>query len=86
LIINNKIKDIDFDCAVISAGAYSSLLFNYIVNTLHKKAYVIGGSLPLYFGIQTKRIDPKLVNEYFIKVPPEMRPDGYEKIEEGAYW
>ena len=32
-------------------------------------------------GCQNQRI-----NEYFIEVPPEMKPLNYEKIEGGAYW
>ena len=54
--ICDKIKTINFDCAIISVGAYSSLLFDYIVNKLNKDGFVIGGQLPLYFGISIKRV------------------------------
>lgn len=87
--ICNNIKDIDFDCAIISAGAYSSLLFDYIVNHLNKRVYTIGGDLSLYFGIKTKRIEKfnkDKINDYFISIPIKMRPLNYEKIEDGCYW
>lgn len=87
--ICDDIKDIDFECAVISAGAYTSLLFDYIVNKLNKNAFTIGGGLPQYFGIKTKRVEKfskHSINEYFIDVPAEMRPPNYEKIEGGCYW
>ena len=85
----DKIKTINFDCAVVSAGAYSSLLFDYIVNELNKDVFVIGGDLPFYFGILTQRTRESpsdLINEYFINVPDEMKPLGYEKVENGCYW
>jgi len=88
-IMCNDIKDVDFECAVVSSGAYSSLLFDYIVNTLHKQCYVTGGDLPVYFGINTKRIkkfNSHMINEYFIDVPNELKPIHYEKIEGGCYW
>ena len=86
----NQIRTIDFDGAIISAGAYSSLLFDFIVSTLKKKVYVIGGELPLYFGIITKRSTIEnysdKIHEYLISVPSEMKPLNYKKIEGGTYW
>jgi hypothetical protein len=87
--ICDKIKTINFDCAIISVGAYSSLLFDYVVNKLNKDVFVIGAELPLYFGISTARVKhfhSNQINEYFINVPDEMKPLGYEKIEGGCYW
>jgi len=85
--ICDDIKNINFDCAVISAGAYSSLLLDYIINKLNKKAYTIGGDLSFYFGIKTKRSEgSKEINEYFIEVPDNMKPLNYKKIEGGCYW
>uniref|UniRef100_A0A6C0HQK4 Uncharacterized protein n=1 Tax=viral metagenome TaxID=1070528 RepID=A0A6C0HQK4_9ZZZZ len=87
--ICDKIKIINFDCVIISAGAYSSLLFDYIVNELNKDVFVAGCDLPLYFGISTNRVKcfySNQINEYFINVPDEMKPLGYEKVENGCYW
>lgn len=81
------IKKYNFDAAIISTGAYSCLIADFIMNILNKDVYIIGGLLPLYFGIKTNRLsNHKNINKYFISVPPEMRPIGYEKIENGCYW
>ena len=84
-----KIKNYQFDGAIISAGAYSCFLANYIETELNKEVFIIGGTLPLYFGIKTTRIqnhNSKDINEYFIDVPEEMKPHDYMKIENGCYW
>jgi hypothetical protein len=84
-----KIKEIDFDGALISAGAYSSLLAYHISNKLNKEVYICGGDLPNYFGIKTLRADihhKHLINEYWIPVPEYMKPANYKKIEDGIYW
>lgn len=88
-ILCNKINNFIFDAAVISAGAYSCLIADYIVTHLKKDVFVCGGSLPLYFGISTlrvKKFHKDQINEYFIVVPSELKPEGYLKIEDGAYW
>lgn len=85
----NEISKFEFDAAIISSGAYSYLFSEFILNNLKKQVFVIGGDLPVFFGIKTKRATmfcPQLINEYFIEVPPEMKPLNYEKIEGGAYW
>lgn len=87
--ICNSISKYDCDAVVISAGAYSVLIAKFVLNTLVKNVFIIGGDLPFYFGIKTNRVIKQsnhLVNEYFIEVPAEMRPLGYEKIENGTYW
>lgn len=87
--ICQNIGQLNFDGAIISAGAYSWLLSNFIINILKKEVFVTGGDLPLYFGIITKRITyshNNKINEYFITVPDDMKPPGYEKIEGGCYW
>jgi len=89
--ICEKIKEFIFDGAVISAGAYSCLIADYILNNLKKEVFVIGGELAYYFGISTRRNngynkDTGKINEFFIEVPNEMKPKDYEKIENGSYW
>jgi hypothetical protein len=87
--ICHKIKDIDFDGAIISAGAYSSLLAYHISTKLKKEVYCCGGELPNYFGIKTLRADiynKHLINEYWIPVPEDMKPKNYKKIEGGIFW
>lgn len=53
--ICNQIKEFNFDGAVISTGAYSCIIADYILNNLKKEVYVIGGDLGYYFGISNKR-------------------------------
>ena len=80
--ICEKIKNYHFDVAVISVGAYSLLLSDFIIHKLNKKVFVCGGTLPAYFGIitmRTKHHKPQLINEFFITVPEEFKPKGYEK-------
>jgi hypothetical protein len=83
-----KIKMLEFDCAIISVGAYSFLLADFIKNISKKEVYVIGGILPVYFGIKTKRTSGFVdkINEYFINVPEELKPKNYMKVEKGCYW
>jgi hypothetical protein len=85
----NHIGLLNFDVIIISCGAYSSLIFDYVTNHLKKEAFVIGGNLPLYFGLATKRIKlyhPKHINEYFIEIPDEYKPECCNKIENACYW
>ena len=87
--ICEKIGQYHFDACIVSAGAYSLLLSNFIINVLQKNVYVIGGDLPRYFGISTKRIrdiNAGVINEYFINVPREMLPKNYKLVEDGCYW
>lgn len=87
--ICHKIKEIDFDGAIISAGAYSSLLAYHISTKLKKEVYICGGDLPNYFGIKTNHAimySKDLINEYWIPVPEHMKPANYKKIEDGIYW
>lgn len=86
--ICEQIKDLSFDGAVISAGAYSCLIADFIINHLQKEVFVIGGELSYFFGIKCKRNSfTNFENkEYLLEVPLEMKPEGYEKIEDGCYW
>jgi hypothetical protein len=86
--IELKIKNIDFDVALIGCGAYGTLLTLY-VKSLGKQAIQTGGATQTLFGIIGKRWEnrehvQKRVNEYWIR--PNTKPKGYEKIDNGAYW
>ena len=89
-----KIKD-DFDVAIISFGAYSNLLGQYININLNKDIFTLGGNITTWFGIlnvRTKEFHIKnniiLDNkEYYItEIPEEYKPNDYMKIENGCYW
>lgn len=87
----SKIKEIDFDIALIAAGAYGIFLADFC-KQLGKKAVHTGGCLQLLFGIKGKRwMDEnshisKLINENWIFPDINDRPKGYEKVENGTYW
>lgn len=83
---------IDFDIALIAAGAYGLPLASHIKRK-GRKAVHIGGGLQLLFGITGTRwkSDPafrlgELVNENWVVPLPEERPVNALKIENGAYW
>lgn len=85
------IKEIDFDIAIIGAGAYGMFLAQY-VKSLGKKAVHMGGSTQLLFGISGKRWDncfqDNFYNEYWTRPSQQETPDGVELFENGtmAYW
>lgn len=88
--INAEIKNINFDCAIISAGAYSCLIGGFISNEMNKHIFVIGGYLLYIFGIMNVRsaeCQYEFNNkEYWITVPDEYKPKNYKNIERGCYW
>ena len=86
--MEERIRPIDFDIALIGAGAYGALLCFYI-KSLGKMALQTGGATQTLFGIMGKRWEnrehvAKYVNEYWIR--PSKKPAGYQKIEGGCYW
>jgi hypothetical protein len=91
--ICNEIKKLNynFDIAIISCGAYSTFIGNYINNKINKDIFIAGGFITRFFGIINKREINKFNNfenkEYWItSIPDEYKPNNYEKIEEGCYW
>lgn len=94
--IDNICKEIkyfnyNFDIAIISCGAYSSFIGNYIVNNFNKDIFITGGYITRFFGIMNKREIDKFQNfenkEYWITdIPNEYKPINFEKIENGCYW
>ena len=80
------------DSFIISNGAYSVLIANYITQKYNKDVLIIGGNLPLYFGVKTQRSlanNSRLLNEkkeFFVSVPQSMKPTNYQLIENGCYW
>lgn len=82
----------DTDNFIISCGAYSILIADYIHTKYNKEVIIVGGDLACYFGINTKRgytFDNEILQSnksYFINVPDEMKPANYKFIEDGCYW
>lgn len=84
--MKQDILNIDFDIALIGAGAYGLALGAYIKG-LGKKAIHIGGILQLFFGIRGKAWDKyNYHNEYWTRPLEAERPEGLEKVEAGRYW
>lgn len=84
--MEEEISRIDFDIALIGAGAYGFPLGAYI-KSIGKKAVHIGGMLQLLFGIKGKAWNKLgIYNEYWTSPKETERPKGYEKVEAGRYW
>ena len=88
----NKIKEIEFDIALIGAGAYGLPLAKY-VKDIGKKAIHLGGVTQILFGIKGKRWEEvykdstsKIFNDKWIKPFESEKPENYKLIENGCYW
>ena len=84
----------DFDCVIISCGAYSCLIADEI-SKWKKDVCTVGGNLQSMFGILNTRVkqhNPNILNEisnkecWIIDIPNEYKPYNYMKIENGCYW
>lgn len=88
--MEEKIKSIDFDIAIIGCGAYGMPLASF-VKTMGKKAVHLGGATQLLFGIKGKRWEgmdefKRLFNEYWISPLPDDTPNHFKRVESGCYW
>ena len=94
-----KIKNIDFDIALLGCGCYGHKLCHLIDSELNKDAIYLGGSIQSFFGILSQReknfcsrtgkrsSDNFNYNEYWITdIPIEYRPSNYKDVEDGCYW
>lgn len=84
--ICKEISTKEFDVAIVSCGAYSSILAHHIIHIMGKDAITMGGELLTLFGIKTGRDTTSSFNEYWISVPDHLKPNDYMKIENGCYW
>jgi glycine/D-amino acid oxidase-like deaminating enzyme len=86
-----KIDAIDFDIAIIGAGAYGLPMAAH-VKRRGKKAVHLGGATQLLFGIRGKRWDTDyphlqpLFNEHWARPLPTETPPNAKTIEAGCYW
>ena len=84
--MEKQIGSIDFDIALIGAGAYGLPLGAYC-KRIGKKAVHIGGMLQLFFGIKGKAWNKLGVyNDNWISPKTEEHPKGYQSVEAGRYW
>lgn len=85
-----QIDEIDFDIALIGAGAYGMPLATY-VKKRGKKAVHLGGALQILFGIKGKRWENSpffktLINEHWVKPLPHEVPPKAQEVEDACYW
>jgi hypothetical protein len=85
-----QINNIQFDIAIIGAGAYGLPLASYIKN-MGKKAIHLGGATQILFGIKGKRWDDReffqnLYNPYWTRPLPSETPNNFQCVEGGCYW
>lgn len=87
--MESEISKINFDIALIGCGAYAFHLGAYI-KRMGKKAITTCGSTQLLFGIYGNRWaeflkEKNLYNDHWTR-PFDVKPKGYEKVENAAYW
>ena len=88
--MENKILPLDFDVALISAGAYALPLARF-VKKIGKVGISCGGDLQLFFGVIGSRWEKenkylKHRNEFWIRPSEHERPANWREIEDGCYW
>ena len=87
----NDISKLEFDIAIIGAGAYGMSIAAHI-KRMGKKAVHMGGITQLLFGIKGGRWDviqkfsKDLYNENWIRPLAEERPTNFKQVENGSYW
>jgi hypothetical protein len=84
--ICSYITEFNINIVIISCGAYS----NIFARNLHKlgiRYITVGGELEHEFGIIINRHSkhPE-INEDFIRVPDELKPEFHDEIENSCYW
>jgi len=85
-----EISKLDFDIAIIGAGAYGMSLAAHIKDS-GKKAFHMGGATQLLFGIRGHRWDEHesykpFFNEHWVRPLPEETPRSARKVEGACYW
>jgi hypothetical protein len=91
----SDIKSLDFDVAIIGAGAYGMPLAAY-VKKLGKKAVHMGGVTQILFGIIGSRWEKpipggyppltRFFNAHWTRPLPEETPPSFKEVDRGAYW
>ena len=87
-----EISKIDFDIAVIGAGAYGIFIAHYC-KQIGKQAVHLGGVTQLLFGITGKRweieqpyVVENVLNEHWVRPDVSEQPKGVKQVEGGFYW
>jgi Na+-driven multidrug efflux pump len=93
--MKDEIDKHDYDICLIGAGAYGFPLAAH-VKSMGKKAFHLGGSLQLLFGIIGKRWETAnyndvydyshLINKYWVRPGEDEKPVGAVQVEGACYW
>ena len=88
--MKDDIAKIDFDIAIIGAGAYGLPLASHVKN-IGKKAIHLGGATQMLFGVYGQRwaIHPDfqdIINEHWVKPTPNETPKTARNVENACYW
>lgn len=84
----DDIKKIDFDVALVGAGAYGFPL-SVELKKMGKIVIETCGHTPLFFGVYGERDVRQGIAEYMTDAwirPIEEKPKAYKKVEDGCYW
>jgi hypothetical protein len=82
----------DIQGVIISCGAYSAFLADFIYHKKKVDVQCVGGSIAENFGVINKRVETYSVYhkekspQLWITVPDKMKPKYHEKVEWGHYW
>ena len=88
--MKKQIDKVDFDIAIIGAGAYGIFLADYC-KRIGKQAIHLAGSTQMLFGIAGRRwqednAHQKIFNSYWCTPSIEEKPKGADKVVGGCYW
>lgn len=88
--MQKDISEIDFDIAIIGAGAYGLPLASFVKN-MGKKAIHLGGSTQMLFGVYGRRWEilpdfQDIINEHWIKPQIDEKPKSANSVENACYW
>ncbi len=87
--LKTQMADIDFDVALIGAGAWSLPLATH-AKKLGKIGIHLGGATQVLFGIKGKRWEksgePAYYNDVWVRPSATETPSGVNKIESACYW
>lgn len=88
--MKGDIAQIDFDIAVIGAGAYGLPLAAF-TKDLGRKAVHLGGATQMLFGVYGNRWERQdkysdIINSYWVKPSKEETPEAAKNVENACYW
>lgn len=87
--LKTQMAEIDFDVALIGAGAWSLPLTTH-AKALGKIGIHLGGATQILFGIKGKRWEkggePDYYNDAWVRPSAAETPSGVNKIESACYW